>query len=218
MRRKLFHRWEGKNRGRRRGTSVLLLFGLSALVACSELVIPDAARQESLVEIGNPDDLAIGEVLYACGDWSSQAKPDAERVRVDLFFATGPEDPNDGPTAEHEAAVTSRGGEIVHRFHLPALRVEIATEAIPGLIDNTYRHVRTVPDPKRHDMAALVGYSRPVRDSDLERIRELGGRVTNRYTSVDLLAVEIPDTSVPALHSSSGVDYVEADGVTCTDF
>lgn len=62
---------------------------------------------------------------------------------------------------------------------------------------------------------AMVGFTRPLRDADVELFGSLGGRVTHRWDFINALAGILPDRSVPAFQSRSDVEYVQAHSVSC---
>lgn len=158
----------------------------------------------------------IGSILFACSHWKSGVRPVEDRILTNIFFAAPGDDQNRPVSPEEEAIVTSRGAKVVYRFHVPAIRVEIATDSIPPLYAFArINHARSVPLPQRQDISALVKYNRAVTDTDSQFVSELGGVIKSRYDRLNLLTIHVPDAAVPRLRAAAGVAYVHPDMIAC---
>jgi hypothetical protein len=61
----------------------------------------------------------------------------------------------------------------------------------------------------------LIGYSRGVRQGDLDLIAAVGGQVTRQYPSLNLVAAQLPDGAVSRVRGAKSVSYVEYDATAC---
>jgi hypothetical protein len=159
-----------------------------------------------------PPGMAPSEVLFACGQWSG-ALPAAARPLVDLLFS------GDGitPNAAHLAIAETLGAEVLAQFHFPGARVRIDALRIPELhATGVLNHVRSVPDPTRSDWTVLVRYQAPPDAAELAAFRAAGGRVTNVYTILPLIAGDLPNAAIPGIRARPQVERVSVSGVGCT--
>jgi hypothetical protein len=62
---------------------------------------------------------------------------------------------------------------------------------------------------------ATAGYDQPIGEQDLQRVSTLGGRVLQHLQALNMLVIELPNQSFPALRSSANVLFVEASGQFC---
>jgi hypothetical protein len=199
--------------------AALLVLATLALHGCADALLP-AEDDYTLPEPDpslDPAKVSIGEYIATpCGQ-NQQLRSRTERVLADIFFGRkSNSDMMEAPQEAHVQAVTSRGGAVLYRFHVPAVRARINLNQIPDLIaGGHWVTVREVPNPARYDLQVIVGYNRPLRDSDLERFRELGGRITHRFDFIDAISGELPNRSLPHLRSSGEVLYVEPNGIAC---
>lgn len=140
---------------------------------------------------------------YSCGRWL--ARPAVARVVADLRL-TRP------ATAEDEAAVRRQGGAVVHRFHVPVLRIAVATDAIPRLVDGeVIADAVGVRDPRRRDVPLRVRYTHPPGAGELARIAALGIRVAPDQADRVLAG----DAAIPALRALPFVAAVAPDVPFC---
>jgi hypothetical protein len=206
---------EGRIRASLAAAASALVF---VAVACSDTVGP---ADEYVLPPPNssldPAALRLGEVLYACGRWGAGGRPAAERVLVDLFFGRrSADDPPDQPLPASLDAVRARGARILFGFAFPAVRVRIDTREIPPLVDSgIVNHARTVPDARRYDWQATVGYRRPLTASDSATFLALGGRVTYVFRVMPAISGELPNSSIAVFRQMPDVEYAEAAGVGC---
>jgi hypothetical protein len=149
--------------------------------------------------------------MYGCNQWQNGDRPSQEKVFVDVAFGrSGPEAPDDHPTKEQIAVVTKHGGDIVYKFHVPAVRAWIATSEIPAL-SKEVQIIFRVANLRRYDWAIGVGYVRPYSYKDGEiRYVQLGGQVNVRFDVINGISGVLPDRSVRTLRDDPNVDYVES--------
>lgn len=198
---------------------ILLMIPCFAVLVGCELPfdLPREQRSESPGEPLDPADVQIGEALYGCNRWYTDGGtvPSSDRLIVDVYFNGAA----DGPaTAEQENAIHEHRGEVIYKFDAPVIRADLATSEIPDLIGGPgglANSARTVPSLDRKDLGIIVMYTRPVQETDLKRIAELGGRVTHIYTVIPGLSAGIPDQSLSALRSETHVSLIELNGVMC---
>lgn len=165
----------------------------------------------------DPDALVLGDIIATRCRRNEQLLSRREWAVVDIFFGRRSErDPLTGPQPEHLRAVSARGGIVLHRFNIPAVRAYIQLSRIPELVANEFWvTVREVPDPRRYDLQVLVGYVSSVQESDLELFRRLGGRITYRFSIMDGIAGVLPDRSIPELRASARTRHVAPDQILC---
>ena len=187
---------------------------LAIALACSdphapyELPAPDPSL--------DPGALRIGAVYYRCGQWRVTPPPE-DHVLVDVFFGRRNEqDPPDRPLDDHLSAAEAHGAFVLFQFDFPAIRAWIQTDSIPSLSDRGYFvSVHEVPDPRRYDWLAGVGYDHAVAPGDEARITELGGLIRRRFEALNQLEVQLPNRSFAELRATSGVLFVEASSQIC---
>ena len=167
----------------------------------------------------DPAALRVGEILYACNRWGAAGAPSVDRVLVDVFFGRrNATDPDDRPRLESLSAVQARGGKVLFQFAFPAARVRIDTREIPPLVDGgEVSFVRTVPDPRRYDWNAIVGFRRPLTPADSTTFVALGGRVQYVFQLIPAIAGDLPNGSLVTFRQMHDVEYAEAAGVGCID-
>lgn len=192
---------------------------LLGATACDHPVRSEAAayRLPEPDQSLDPAALVIGEYIATpCGN-NEPLLSRPEWAVVDIFFGRRSErDPVTGPRQEHLRAVSGRGGIVLHRFNVPAVRAYIQLSRIPDLVASEFWvSVRAVPNPRRYDLDVLVGFVTPLRESDLEQFQRLGGRITTRFSFIDAIGGVLPDRSIPALRASDRTRYVEPNGIAC---
>jgi hypothetical protein len=165
----------------------------------------------------DPAALRVGEVLYACGNWAAGGRPAAQRVLVDLFFGRRTDgDPLDQPLLASLDAVRARGARILFGFAFPGVRAWLDTREIPALVDGgIVNHARAVPDARRYDWQATVGYRRPLTAFDSATFVALGGQITYVFQGMPAISGELPNSSIAVFRQMPDVLYVEAEGVLC---
>lgn len=158
----------------------------------------------------NPDSLVIGEVVTSCDVGPEPGLP--ERVLVDLFFPGE----GTGPTPQQVLAVQARGGRVMHRFHVPAVRAYVDRDELVRLARAPiHAFALSVPQPRRYDVQVLVSHEAGRGDEAAALVRALGGRIVHDLVTMDLLAAELPDRSLPALRAAPAVRRVDAAGIAC---
>jgi hypothetical protein len=190
------------------------LAALTVLSACSESTAP--YRLPDPDPSLDPAAIRIGYVLYRCGEWK-QPQPADSYVVADVFFGRRTEqEPDDRPLPQHRDAIRAEEGYVLASFNFPAVRAYLRTSRIPALYDRwPGLSVHLVPDERRYDWRATVAYDQPISDADLQRLTNLGGRVRQHFTALNMLDVELPNASFPALRASANVLFVEAAGQVC---
>lgn len=160
-------------------------------------------------------DLRVGETMYLCR-WVT--RPPTSETIVDLVFPR-PEYSADllgPPTSQEVNAVTAKGGIVVYRYNLPALRARIATDSIAALDEQgiTSRAL-TVPDSSRYDIRVLIQYASAPTDSSRAVIVTNGGRITGAMISRMQLFAEVPDRAIPAIRTDPKVLWVGPEPAAC---
>jgi len=199
--------------------------GLFLVSGCADVVAPADDFEIPPPDLSlDPGRLTVGEYIATpcafgkLGDGLEHLRENDEWALVDIFFGRdSPDGPWTGPTVGDVEFVRSHGGRVLHRFNVPAVRARIVVSRIPGLVkEGLWITVRDVPDASRYDLELHVGFHRPLTDSDSVLIAGLGGRITHRWDFINALGVLLPDRSVPDLRERSDVEYVEVNGVACT--
>ncbi len=187
-----------------RQSFALSMVAVAALaVACTDNLGPDR---------GDPAQYVLDPVRYACGGWSP-SEPNVNLGLFDIFWGLRElGDVGTGPRSEHRAAVLEAGGTLVHQFNVPMIRAILSLRRVPELGANL---VTGVPDASVFIVDVGVGYSRRLTDSDIDFFESLGGAVTHRFTSINAIAGELPDSAIPMLRARPEVRYVEGNGVSC---
>lgn len=168
----------------------------------------------------DPAALVSPTLLFVCNSWVGNTPPTEKSLFVDIFFGQrSADDPDDRPRSASIDAVERHGGQIVYRFHFPAVRAWMEASEIPALVkEGGVNVVFRVTNPRRYDWATFVGYKKPYSYLDgTARFEELGGRVTSSYNSINAIFGLIPDRSVTALRREAAVDYVSGGGYGCVD-
>lgn len=157
---------------------------------------------------------AIEEAVYFCG-WVPR-QPAPRRILADLVFNRATEEGKALP--EDVSAVRDAGATLRHVFHVAAVRAEIATDQIPTLAKSgsgVVNYAIVVTDPNRDVLEMQVFFSRPLKDSDVASIEQLGARVIRRFDARRVIYVEAPDSAVPQLRTMHGVRLVRATAKAC---
>lgn len=191
---------------------------VGALSGCGDET-PDVTAPfgpELAVEVGP---FTIGKVVYACGEW--YAAPPGDRVLIDLFF---PRSAEEGamvrPTEAETQEVEKRGGKIVKRFNVPAVRVDIPTGAVPYLIGThsaaVANHARAVPDRTQFDLkVSVVDTTAGGKARALEAFRDAGGYTTTVFEHVPSFAGAISDDSVDTFRGSAPTAELHPERIIC---
>ncbi|MFW6201013.1 MAG: hypothetical protein ACOC8B_00410 [Gemmatimonadota bacterium] len=179
-----------------------------------ELPEPDTTLDPDRVVVGEP--LATPCALEPNGGGLEHLRDRDEWALVDVFFGQPDGADGDEPSEEDVALVVAHFGRVLYAFNVPAVRARIVVSQVPDLVEEGFWvEVRHVPDARRYDVPLLVGFERPVRDADLERIEELGGRIESVAEHSRIVSVTLPDRSIPAVRELSGVDHVAVNGIAC---
>jgi hypothetical protein len=171
----------------------------------------------------DPGRLSVGDLIATpCafgmyGNRLDHLRGRHEWATVDIYFGGSPDGPGDGPSSNDVALVSAHGGRVLYHFTVPAVRARVVLSQIPHIVRaGDWITVREVPDPTRYDVPSLlVGFERPVQDSDVELYITLGGQVDYRFVIINAVSGVLPDRSIPGLRDWSDVEYVEAGGVGC---
>jgi hypothetical protein len=145
--------------------------------------------------------------------------PATERVLVDLVLNRREPDRHHVPTPEELEAVRSAGGTVRHRFHVPMIRADLDTAAVRHLISGpraVATFARTVPDSRVFQLEAQIRFDRTVRTSDVRAIERLGGRELWYVPRPHIIAVTVPDSTIPQVRGLSGVRSIEPFTVGCS--
>jgi len=198
--------------------------GLALAPACGDLAGPADDYELPPPDASlDPDRLTVGDYIATpCafgirGDGLAHLREQDEWALVDVFFGRdSPDGPQGRPSQREIDLVRSHGGRVLYRFNIPAVRARMILSRIPDLVEEgLWITVSDVPDATRYDVPLFAGFTRALRDSDLDLFASLGGRVTYRYESIHALAGILPDRSIPSLRGRSDVRYVETSSVGC---
>lgn len=181
----------------------LILLGCAGPTAPANL---DPDRLHAELPDMDPADLRIGSVLMTHCTYEWREPPDGHVIIVDLYLAGSS---SEYPGPEVAARVERFGGEILHRFNAPILRVQVPTDRVVDLmraggLAGPIGHVRSVPDLERRDVHVGMLLDRPVTDEDLDGVARLGGQVRSAGINTPFVYMHIPDASVPQLEASEG--------------
>lgn len=206
-------------------TSIFNALTASVLIACgsptAENSDPPAKSMAERIAFQHGD-LVVGEVLYACNDWSEPAPPSDERLVVDLFLIReSAATPNTGPLEEEILVIEEAGGEIIHRFNVSGVRTRILAEAIPRLVgyrgtpgQRVANHARAVPRTDRFDLQVTVGYAGDP-DPLMARFEQLGGHVTKLRPTSNYFSGVVPDSALPQLRATGRVRFIQHNTFAC---
>jgi hypothetical protein len=160
----------------------------------------------------------VGSPLYACGQWQAANRPAPNAdVLVDVFFPSDEGSSPLEPLQSQRDLIALHRGTILYSFHVRALRVLMPADRIPTLAGRDRAIVYAVPDSTRHDWAVIVSYraDRPFGAAEEVRFTSLGGRIKHRWPSINAIAGDLPDESIPALWKDSIVKAVSTVGLAC---
>ena len=165
-----------------------------------------------------PTELLVGSPLYACGQWQRADRPDPNtRVLVDVFFPSDEGSSPLEPLQSQRDLIALYGGTILYSFHFRALRVVMPANKIPELAAQNRAVVYDVPDSTQHNWAVAVNYraDHPFGAAEEARFASLGGRIKHRWPSINAIAGDLPNQSIPALWKDSAVKGVSTLGLAC---
>lgn len=189
------------------------------LGACSDATLPlqPAPNLPEPDASLDPAAVVIGQYIATPCNANEHLRGSREWALVDIFFSRRSDsEPVDGPQDHHLSAVTARGGVVLHRFNVPAVRAWMPLREVPVLIDRGHWiSVRDVPNPRRYDLIVIASYTSPVEDADVDRFQSLGGQIKSRYNVIPAIAGIIPDASLPELRAQPRTEQVLPDGVVC---
>jgi hypothetical protein len=176
--------------------------------------LPDLPERDTSLD---PAAAVVGQYIATPCDRNLHLRGSTEWALVDIFFSRRSEsEPVTGPQDHHLRAVAARGGVVVHRFHVPAVRAWMPLREVPELVARGFWvSVRDVPDPRRYDLPVIAMHVTSVEDADVDRFQRLGGQVKKRFTVIPAVFGIIPDASIPELRASTRTEQVEPDGVAC---
>lgn len=165
-----------------------------------------------------PTALLVGSPLYACGQWQTANRPaPSTHILVDVFFPSDEGSSRLEPLQSQRDLIALYRGTILYSFHFRALRVLMPADKIPAMAGRDRAIVYHVPDSTRHDWAVIVSYraDRPFGAAEEVRFASLGGRIKHRWPSINAIAGDLPDESIPALWKDSVVKGVSTVGLAC---
>lgn len=121
------------------------------------------------------------------------------------------------PLQFHRDLIASYRGKILYSFHFRALRVVMPADKIPELAERYRAVVYGVPDSTRHDWSVIVSYraDHPFGAAEEARFASFGGRINHRWPSINAIAGDLPDESIPVLWKDSVVKGVSTVGLAC---
>lgn len=197
---------------RRRLVSLVVVLCM-AMSACIGVLGPDEIVPSRLDPSLDPDALTDWEIVplyHPCRGWIGD-EPTTPMVLTDVVFVRpGPESPGNQPTGNQIQLLLRRGGQVIYQFHLPIIRAWLPKSNVPALSrESTIVLLARVPDETRYDWRVNV-LLEPGTSLDVvaEQFRALGGRLTNEYDAAPAISGIVPDRSIPALTSLSGVRSV----------
>jgi hypothetical protein len=194
--------------------AVTLAAGACADATLPHRPLPDLPERDTSLD---PAAAVVGQYIATPCDGNDHLRGSTEWALVDVFFGRRSEsEPVTGPQDHHLRAVTARGGVVVHRFNVPAVRAWMPLREVPELVAREFwTSVRDVPDPRRYDLPLIAMYVSAVEDPDVDRFQRLGGQVRKRFTIIPAIFGILPDASIPELRASTRTQQVEPDGVAC---
>jgi hypothetical protein len=155
---------------------------------------------------------AIPHVIFMCDRWVDGAAPSNPKIFLDVsFIRRGEDDEYEHPTLSDIALVKRHGAQIVHQFHVRAVRIWIPTANVPALgREDDVNLILRVTNLRRYDWLVGAAY-RPTYSlsSAVTRFAELGGRVDRTYTSFNGLSGMLPDRSIAELRADASTLWVE---------
>lgn len=167
--------------GHFRGAPMALLALIAAACADQPTELPSAPAV-----LDAPSAPVAGVVGYrlatACSPALARLRAATSPLVVDLEFLWPTSEALDtGPTEEARAIVQHTGGQILHEFAAPALRVRIDPAGLETLLTEEPRiAARIVPDVDRHDLVlALDTGGEPLAATEQEAIEALGARIVD---------------------------------------
>jgi len=192
-------------------------FGWAGLVAFLAMAGCDNGLAPEL-----PDDYQplVGDVVYACGNWSGAAFLQDTTVLVDVHVAPLVWSWHDQPPAQSQIdSVTAHGAQVVHVFPFPAMRVRVQAADLPAVMRASGEALATaVPDSTRFDWRFVVGYRDVFTTGDSLRLVELHGRVVSVIAWVPAAVVDLPEASFdPIRNHVRRVLWIDQQSWGCLD-
>ena len=195
---------------------VLLLLVIALFVpSCdSSLVGPDGFLVPEADPSLDPARVQVGDFLATpCGERLDHLRGNERWITVDIDFPGETAPPDEGDIR----MVRDHGAWVYHTFNVRQARARIVTSRIPDMVEETRVTVRSVPDPARYDVRAIVGFDRPMASGDRQMLEGLGAhvsRITGQWTQLTAF-IEVPDRSIPALRDRSDLRYLSHGGIYC---
>lgn len=153
-------------------------------------------------------------VNFTCGAWHPHARIMEERVIADLqLVSQGRGSP---PSARALEAIRAAGGKVLHTYHVPMVRTEIDTAAVPRLatLPNPVVHsARIVTDTTPREVTLEVNYDRLIQAADAQRLVDIGARNAGR--SPRGMITNVPDSTIRRVKTLPGVTRVELAYLHC---
>lgn len=186
------------------------------VVKCPPLDRADAAN--SPVTPPPTDSASRGVRYFMCGGDFSRL-PTSGRVIVDLRLRSKNE--NRIPTNEDVRAVTALGGNVLHRFNVAVVRVEIDAATLPRIVGEKglADYALNVPDSGVYDVPFQIFFARAITQADRAALRRLGMSDIGQHPTRPILSATAPDRSLPEIQRIPGVEFARAQAFSCeSDF
>jgi len=186
------------------------------VVKCPPLDRADAANPP--VTLPSPVSPSRGVRYFMCGGDFSHL-PTSGRVIVDLRLRSRNE--NRIPTDEDVRAVTALGGNVLHRFNVAVVRVEIDAATLPRLVGEKRLadYALNVTDPRVYDVPLQIFFARGITEADRAALQRLGVSDIGQHPTRPILSATAPDRSLPEIQRIPGVEFARARTLSCeSDF
>ncbi|MDQ6770135.1 MAG: hypothetical protein M3Z54_09120 [Gemmatimonadota bacterium] len=190
--------------------------GAVKVVKCPPLDRADA--ENSPVTLPPLDSPSRGVRYFMCGEDFSHL-PTSGRVVVDLRLRSKNE--NRIPTDEDVRAVTALGGNVLHRFNVAVVRVEIDAAALPRIVGDKgiADYALNVLGPRLYDVPVQIFFARGITEADRAALQRLGVSDIGQHPTRPILSATAPDRSLPEIQRMRGVEFARAQAFSCeSDF
>jgi hypothetical protein len=186
------------------------------VVKCPPLNRADA--ENAPVTLPPLDSPSRGVRYFMCGGDFSHL-PTSGRVVVDLRLRSKNE--NRIPTDEDVRAVTALGGNVLHRFNVAVVRVEIEAATLPRIVGDKgiADYALNVPDLRVYNVPLQIFFARTITEADRAALRGLGVSDIGQHPTRPILSATAPDRSFPEIQRIPGIEFARARALSCeSDF
>lgn len=162
----------------------------------------------------DPSNVVLGPLIATqCHVYRPERVASGAAAFVDIYFFDGERRPE--PPEFAVAWVEDHGGVVVHRHNVNGVRAAIYLDDVPAVtqLSGNLVEVREVPDAARYDVPVIAIFEGPVVIEEVQRFRDLGGRI-EWYTGSIILGV-MPDRSMPALRAMERMLHLSVEGTIC---